>query len=385
MTQRGFPRKLFLCAAVSVLCVLLQFILLLRQQETPFPVKLASLAYMEHESKPDCLLEDDACVNHLANKLSRAWPLHDFGSWCVNDKDLGDEMEPPSGLVLIKVPKSASSTLAGVVLRIQNRHNCSVHWEHRLAREYKWGGKNTIRVAPIREPSSRAMSSVYYHYVSFQKNGQRTPKDSFIIQKLRETKSDFILDYIADKSLMTNVSSGTDRLFEVYETIGRIMTSYHFWFVVDRLDESLLVWSWLAKIPWIDLLTMSSKRKGSWYLSGNRCVSLAGASITPAISSLFDSFDWKSTHAGDRLLYQVAIKSLDRTIDELIGRRVFEKYLKEFRELRRQIENACQNQTNFPCSQDGSPQLELAKTNCYVRDFGCGYPCIDRYANEFLL
>lgn len=382
MTQRRLPRKLFLCAVVSTVCALLQFALL-SQQQTTLPVKFVPLDYTEIES--DCLLQD-ACLDRLATKLSRVWPVRVFDSWCTNSDDVRDGTEYPSGLVLIKVPKSASSTLAGIVLRIQNRRNCSVHWEHRLAREYKWGSKTTVRVAPIREPSSRAMSSVYYHYVSFHKSivGQRRPKDSFIIQKLSETKSNYILDYIADNPLSANVSNEHDRLSEVYESIWRIMNWYHFLFVIDRLDESLLIWSWLTQLPWTDLITMSSKRNGSWYLSGKRCVTLTGASITPAISSFLESVDWKRTHAGDRLLYQVANKSLDRTIDEVIGRQEFEENLVKFRELRRQIEHACLNQTNFPCSEDGSPQLELAKTNCYVRDFGCGYPCVDRYANEFM-
>ncbi|GAX16834.1 hypothetical protein FisN_5Hh207 [Fistulifera solaris] len=384
MTLRLPSRRLFVCVAVSILCLSLQLLLFFNQQSSnsalPTP---AVLAVPDFGSRPDCLLQD-ACMDHLATKLSRVWSVHNLDAWCRNVPKTKNDS--PTGLVLIKVPKSASSTLAGVVLRIQNRHNCTVHWQHKLAREYSWNGDDAsaIRVAPIREPSSRAMSSVYFHYVSFHKNtgGPRNPKDSFIIQKLRETKPDFILDYTADKELVANVTNGNDRLSEIYETIRRITTFYDFLFVVDRLDESLLVYSWLTKLPWTDLLTMPSKKNGSWYLSGNRCVSLAGASLTPAIATFFESVEWKQTHAGDRLLYEVANRSLDRTIDELIGRPSFEKELFQFRDLRRQIENACQNETNFPCSQNGSPQLELAKTNCYVRDFGCGYPCIDRFANE---
>jgi hypothetical protein len=384
MTLRLRSRRLFVCTAVSLLCLSLQLLLFLKQQSSnsALPVS-AVLTVPDFESRLDCLLHDE-CIDHLATKLSRVWPVHSFDAWCRND-DLKAQSDTPSGLVLIKVPKSASSTLAGVALRIQNRHNCTVHWQHKLAREYSWiDDASAIRVAPIREPSSRAMSSVYFHYVSFHKStgGPRNPKDSFIIQKLRETKPDFVLDYTADRDLATNLTDGDDRLSDVYETIRRMKAFYDFLFVVDRMDESLLVWSWLTKLPWTDLITMPSKRNGSWYLSGNRCVSLAGASLTPAISAFFESTEWKHSHGGDRLLYQVANKSLDRTIDELIGRPLFEKDLVQFRDFRRQITNACQNETNFPCSQDGSPQLELAKANCYVRDFGCGYPCIDRFAND---
>lgn len=367
------------CAIVSVGYLLLQFAILSRQTITLEASSSGLFSAPDLESRRACLLQDD-CVDHLARKLSRVWSLHELDSWCVKGEDPEDETESPSGLVLIKVPKSASSTLAGIVLRIQNRHNCTVHWKHKLAREYKWTDTKAIRVAPIRDPSARAMSSVYYHYVSFHPS--KSPKDAFILQKLRETNPNYILDYTADRQLIANVSNTSVYISELFETIEHTVSSYQFLFVVDRLDESLLVWSWLTKLPWTDLITMSSKRQGSWYLSGKRCVSLAGASITPAISSFLESPDWKLTHAGDKLLYQVANKSLDRTIDELIGRNLFEYNLVKFRSLRQEIENACQNHTHFPCNQDGSPQLELAKKNCYVRDFGCGYPCIDQYTSE---
>ena len=75
---------------------------------------------------------DSSCVK----ALSRTWEKHSWKTWCSS----------PAGLVLIKVPKSASSTLAGVVLRIQHRLNCKVHWKHQLAREHAW------KPGEIREP-----------------------------------------------------------------------------------------------------------------------------------------------------------------------------------------------------------------------------------------
>lgn len=171
---------------------------------------------------------------------------------------------------------------------------------------------------------------------------------------------------------------------KLVETIERIMSSYQFLLVVDRLDESLVVWSFLTRVPLTDLMTMSSKTQQSWYLSHKRCIFLVGASVTPGIAAFFESDEWKLTHAGDRLLYQVANISLDRTIDEWIGRQSFEKKLFKFRSARQHVETMCRNQTHFPCSTNGTPQLELSQKNCYLRDFGCGYPCMDQYADQFL-
>jgi hypothetical protein len=75
------------------------------------------------------------------------------------------------GLLLVKVPKAASSTSAGVILRIANQsddddsscHTTAVQWQHLEGMFY--ANRTTSRsflVAPIRHPAQRAFSSTWF-------------------------------------------------------------------------------------------------------------------------------------------------------------------------------------------------------------------------------
>ena len=90
-----------------------------------------------------CLTDD--CIQQIATRIARAFPPHHNKSiWCHSaaaaaasrDNNNNNNKNQYSGLMLTKVPKGASSTCAGVVLRIAQRHDCSmVHWQHRWGRD----------------------------------------------------------------------------------------------------------------------------------------------------------------------------------------------------------------------------------------------------------
>ena len=216
---------------------------------------------------------------------------------------------------------------------------------------------------------------------------RHAPSDGFVIGKLKESRSNYILDYTAppgiDLSLLQNATTATTGTSwkATMQAIRGVVDFYNFLFVVDRLDESLVVWSWLTDLPFADLITVgSSKQAGSWYSSGgNKCIALAKPVKTPGVQSFIESDQWKTAHAADQLLYLVANSSLDRTIEESMGRAQFQRDLGQFRELKNQVRQACLNETYFPCSSTGVPQREKAKESCYTRDFGCGFPCVDRF------
>lgn len=100
--------------------------------------------------------------------------------------------------------------------------------------------------------------------------------------------------------------------------------------------------------------------------------------MSPAIQTFLDSDEWRAANYGDYLFYEAANQSLDQTI-EMLGRKRFDAALAEFRRLKEREQTLCAPHVNFPCSDSGQPQPELARKNCYLRnyDFGCGYPCID--------
>ena len=80
----------------------------------------------------------------------------------------------------------------------------------------------------------------------------------------------------------------------------------------------------------------------------------------------------------DEVLYRMANISLDQTIKHTIGQERFGKALTEYRRLKDFVLRFCGPLTG--CDSKGQPILtEL----CYERDFGCGYPCIDKAMKEY--
>jgi hypothetical protein len=359
----------------------------------------------------------------LAQRVHRAFIPKPISQWCHRD-----------GIVLIKVPKSGSSTVTGVVLRIQQQHACvESDWPHATAREkiqQKQKNDTTTTttttnptvsssafwVTSIRDPNVRALSAIYFYKVSFHRkrhemlyqkqqhqqqqqqqrhpaipfrtsslpvNTKPFPSDAYVLKELRATPSNFITDYIipfhSNMTVTTNTTNTTIPFFreEVVDVVKRIVQSYDFWIVTDRMDESLVVLSWLMQIPVTDVMVTSSKISGSWYWSDGRCISLVPPQITPAVRKYFQGPEWHRHHIIDRFVYIVANQSLDATIQQSMGMSEFQSRFQLYQTYKRQIQSECASEIFTPCDSLGRPRRNNT-TNCYLRDFGCGYPCVDR-------
>jgi hypothetical protein len=396
-------------------------------------------------------------IQKLAENLSRVWPHKPISSWCLqqpsfNNKSnvsstmmLKESNPPPEGLLLVKVPKSASSTVTGVILRIQDRHQCALtEWKHLLAYNYaNRSFDNSFLVAPIREPATRALSNLFFHDVSFhgRKRGRPRrqqqqqpavalnstisaaatssvsigrPSDRHIRNGLLRAEPNYILQYTSlvqpPPPLQTAEASKPKKkkhppahqephwnfrnasLEMLQEHVVSVIAGYDFLIVVERLPESLVVMALLTGLDITDLLTMSSKQAGMWYYTGGgrqkgKCIALIKPIQSLSTKALFESHEWKKDHVGDSLLHATAVHSLDRTI-EALGVDKVKQAVADLKRWQDRVELACsnagvgaaasKNETQYPCSATGEPQLELSATSCYIRDFGCGYPCIDR-------
>jgi hypothetical protein len=129
--------------------------------------------------------------------MSRIWPHKPVLSWCNSNNTNNHNFS--SGLLLVKVPKSASSTAASIVLRIQERHDCRVEWKHRTAVNYAdRNGNASFLVAPIRQPRSRALSNMSFHDISFHGKLRSTkpPSDKHVRKGLsNKAQFNFLLGY----------------------------------------------------------------------------------------------------------------------------------------------------------------------------------------------
>lgn len=346
--------------------------------EQPKPTIVDIPSSQELES--NCNIHYSTCLDETAQSIARPWTVKPLSTWCgfndnYNDPNRNSDDVPR--LLLTKVPKSASSTTASVVLRLSHQHQCPCQWRHGTARELLYHNRTstaTFLLAPIRDPSARALSSVYFHKVSFHRRSpsfQKVPSDPFIQSHLEETPSNYISEYVRLDDTQNNELS--------VSTIQTILQHYDFLLVVDQWEESITVLSLLLKVPISSLVTLSTKQAGSWYLTGKkRCVQLVRPVATPTIASFLDSAQWKRQHVYDRLLHRAAAYSLNQTIHQTIGRETFQKHLSAYQTAMRHVQQQCANTTHFPCSRNGEPQLHASRASCYARDFGCGYPCIDQ-------
>ena len=91
---------------------------------------------------------------------------------------------------------------------------------------------------------------------------------------------------------------------------------------------------------------------------------------------------WIEFSKGDALLHRAAAASLDRTIDEVFGREVFERELREFRHAKAYVSAVCESEPGLVlgmCDEKGQSIKEDPKrsTTCYIWSEGCDHKCLN--------
>ena len=274
----------------------------------------------------------------------------------------------------------------------------------------------------VRDPISRTKSGYTYF---------RSGKQSYNYQNVKRFASGEInsqIQYLQTISSSTSTSmqslSSMLPLSDIQQHIQKyIINEYDFIAVMERMEESLVVLSLLLNIPIQDVIVMNSKQSNTYVLNPNgKCVYLSKfPTIVPTASSSSSSsntttsiattnadtnngvdndelvrieeyFKTEFTQSNyDFVLYDVVNKSLDLTI-EYLGVDKVKAGLEQYHYYTKLANEHCQNETIHPCSQktrNGDSggggtasttrkQLQQSKTNCYTKDWGCGYQCIDK-------
>ncbi|CAB9525451.1 expressed unknown protein [Seminavis robusta] len=346
-------------------------------------------------AKTACLTT--TCMQTQGQALARAFPDRtDQSQWC---KDTKAERPNKEGLILVKVPKAASSTSAGVALRIANRHKCqALQWQHKPGTTYAHRDQqNSFLFTSIRDPASRVLSYLFFIEISID-GGEYS--DEWILDRLKhfsgrygsiqDGQGGFTMQFAALEEIPHfSAWSPKDRIRvknpeDIQERVQRmVQQDYDFMLVVERMDESLVALSLLLGIDVADVLVTSSKVAGSYFYDPPRhqCVSLTKSFASPAVKEYLESDDWKAQNYGDYLLHAAANRSLDLTIERL-GRQRFDVAMERYRLLQKREKEQCAPHVQFPCSKSGQPQPKRARQECYQRDFGCGYKCIDEIVAE---
>jgi hypothetical protein len=342
---------------------------------------------------------------YTASTMARVYPRVPASTWCI-DVALRHEQSKrrPMGLCYLKLPKAASSTLAGINKRIaknfarrQGLSSCIRHDGHVPGMFYYKRHDLSFLWTSVRDPASRALSRVVYDLSEVPTNLQ---SHSIVMKSLKvpdvqygavsSGRGGFQLQYtmltIIEEWSAWNSSNPTIIVnpTAIKQNVAQVMNGYNFIAVVERMDESLVALQLLLGLDVTDILYLSpAKEMGSYdrrsMKDGSRrrqwrCVRLALFNRTQELDAYFESTEWFAKNYGDYLLYAAANMSLDRTILDL-GLVRFSRALVEYRALKRTAMETCRTLAIFPCSSNGTDQYEASRKSCYTEDEGCGYPC----------
>lgn len=278
---------------------------------------------------------------------------------CVpNNKD--QEIEG-NGLYYIKIHKTGSTTMAGVTKRIAKNHGnntftCMYRNDHN-AGYYYHGLKNRSKnrqksfvFTLVRDPTSRALSD--YFYTSVTQQGSKVEVELF---KMRCCRKRFRL--LGQAGHQVGFMSVEEKLDEYYfwnhtdpekinqpemllNRIDNLFNSYDFIGVSERMNESLVLLSFLLDLSLADIVYHSSRNGSKEYVQGGglnnqKCFKTVTKreGMTKELQEYVESNEWKARTAADRLLHSTVIEAMDNTIDNVIGRKEFERRLIEFEKL----------------------------------------------------
>jgi hypothetical protein len=231
----------------------------------------------------------------------------------------------------------------------------------------------------VRDPAARALSQYYHFEVSRENATTSYAKLRPYLEKCKSLQYKYLLDVKNKKRYLKNtkdpVKSIRSKIMNVYDFIG----------LVERMEESLAVMQLLWNVPLGDLMVLSAKQSGG-YDDGrykDKCFAIQKPKRrSRRIQGYLQSSFMHSNH--DYALYAAVNKSLDNTIEWLGTERV-QSTARRLSTMRRTMEQECQQEVVYPCSHNGTLQEEAASKNCYWKDCGCGYPCVDRVLEDYSL
>lgn len=382
-----------------------------QQQSSPIMTTHWVVNYSENRTAMIHGCFSSTCLEQVAQELSRVFPSRaKDSSWCITSGRRKDPQDKWQGLILVKVPKVASSTAAGVSLRIINRSELTrekpcktLQWRHHPGAFYTNRSRSkSFLWTTVRDPAERALSTIFFHNISRRRPAQQSNvPDEEMIDLLQHSVDEhsgatsqgqggFQLRYTALKDVAPFEFYNTSRPRRIrhptalHNLVQETLQNYDFIAVTDRMEESLVAMALLLGVPVADVLVSSSKVAGQHYQLVHlphhefKCLPTVPSYVHPRVKRFLASDTYRAANWGDYLLHQAASISLDRTIDA-IGPERFGRALAEYRRLRAAEQQECAAKVQFPCSDTGVPQPDISKQSCYLPffDFGCGYQCID--------
>mmetsp|Transcript_4435 Transcript_4435/g.9210 ORF Transcript_4435/g.9210 Transcript_4435/m.9210 type:complete len:449 (-) Transcript_4435:315-1661(-) len=320
------------------------------------------------------------------------------------------QKRPPlagQGLLYLKLTKSASTTASGVHLRVAQklaqRRQHSTQQQQQQQQSSRTAGTTNITTTPwpvcrVRFLHGWAGPRMFRYQ---QRDRTTTGGGSFLWTTVRQPTARYVSEFFhfhvgrahrpatgrsfqhfcrrgphADHHSLSWLSVRGYRYgkSDPWQTARDIVQDYDFIGVVERLDESLVVLSMLLHIPLRDVLYVSSKVSGTY---DDLCIKIPPTKLTVPMKEYIASEEWQAYIAPEVALWKAANASLDLTVTRL-GRARVATALQQFQSVMAVVHTKCSD-VRFPCSANGTRNDE---SDCFVKDMGCGWGCIDRIADE---
>ena len=100
--------------------------------------------------------------------------------------------------------------------------------------------------------------------------------------------------------------------------------------------------------------------------------------LLQGIQDYLQSAEWMNMTKIDNMLYAAVNRSIDHTIEHVIGKHTFNKAMQEFLDAKMLIvKDHCSNSIVTACTSNGTRAPSRSKTKYYHGDVGYGYECLN--------
>ena len=380
------------------------------------PAKATQVA---RNQEPNLAIEPYDGPSRVFTKFEHRFPCFE------GEQKLMVETPASQGILFQRPHKTGSTTMVGVVLRLAHNRakgssfaKCKHRAMHGTAQNYRYGQRDRSKsflFSIIRDPTKRMISEFFHFDVTAY---EKEPTDANFLNKARVCCHNYYLKELTTRTYVPNGTAvpvldfaiskgystvadlnaakqsgkpGLTRLlqreqiaisqfglnYKPEKIVQDILDDYDFIAIMERMDESLVVFQMLLGLTTKEILYTRARSAGGFSngWKGRPCFYIMKSFLTDGMKQYFASEEWKQTVANDFLMYQAANKSLDRTIASL-DREEFDKNLQA---LQRGLELAnenCNGRIRTMCDAGGNLIPVLNRT-CYIWAEGCDHDCID--------
>ena len=325
---------------------------------------------------------------------SRAFPVYPHSFPCIQE----EITDKDTGIIFIKIHKSASSTISNLVKRWSKNKalhpdmkQCKAHYTHAFA----WSlpklnqriKEKSFLFTFIREPTERFVSDFNYHGISKQKHYQDANFANFHNFTSNVKKNEFYpghggytFQYMTtDKEKVPPIANHNkywnphlpnlvQQPHALESHVDDLLHEYDFIGIASRMDESLVALTFILNIPLNSIIYVRSRKTSGGYdfnAVKNECFFMQKTEAIADLKQYLASDEWKASIAGDILLYKAVNLSLDKTID-LIGKEKFDTRMNKYLELKNVANDICGEAQCSRCSPTGKV-IHLTRTEKDVR------------------